>query len=235
MLIASCYLPAGPTSPQGLTVDEHALLGAPTLDPLVFKPAEGSMDGVLAASAAGRTQGFPDNSLLLDGRFSLQTTLGEDTLTATENYNRDSSAGWVTLKRNDWDIYRIDTGMGSPVTALRGLWTSDDHWVLETAYITPDSIGGRIVRDGILLNQALGYKDAFGFQLIAGRPFYFFVKDGRVGFSYDGRETRAGYTELPHYGCCSASELNPRQAQNLVAFFARRDGTWYYVEISASS
>jgi hypothetical protein len=230
-IASACSPAASPALPAGLTVEEHALREAPTLDPLTFRPVESSMDTILARRAADRASGFPDNSVLLDGHFSMRTTFGADTLTATENYSRDGASGWVTVTRDGQEVYRVETGMASPVTSLRGLWTYADHWVLETAYIAHDSIGGRLSRDGQALNASLGYEEAFDFQLLHGRPFYFFKKDGKIGFSYDGKDVPAGYDEIPHYGCCSDSEVNPRSAQNLVAFFARRDGAWYYVEM----
>ncbi len=67
---------------------------------------------------------------------------------------------------------------------------------------------------------------------MAGRPFYCFKKDGKIGLSYDGQVVEVGYDDIPHYGCCCAAELNPSPAKNMVAFFAKREGIWYYVEIS---
>ena len=61
--------------------------------------------------------------------------------------------------------------------------------------------------------------------------FYFFEKDGQIGISFDDEILMLGFEEILHYGCCSAGMLNPIQAQNMVAFFAQREGTWYYVEI----
>jgi hypothetical protein len=217
----------------GLTIEEHALRGAPTLDPLAFQPAEGPMDAILARRAAERLKGFPDNSWLLDGHFSMRTALGVDTLIATENYSPDGASGWVAVTRSGQEIYRVGTGNASPVTSLRGLWSYGGHWVLETAYASHDSINGSLSRDGESLNAPRGYEEAFDFQLLRGKPYYFFKKDGKNGFSYDGRDVAAGYDEIPHYGCCSNSEVNPRKAQNLVAFFARRGAIWYYVEIGA--
>jgi len=63
------------------------------------------------------------------------------------------------------------------------------------------------------------------------KPFYFFEKDGQVGISYNDEVFMLGYEKIPHYGCCSAGMLNPSRAQNLVSFFAQKDGAWYYVEI----
>jgi hypothetical protein len=217
--------------PAGLTVEEHALAGQPTLDPLDFNPIDGTMADITAVHAAERTKTFPDISLLIDGHFSMRTTLDSDTLIASLNYEPSGQAGWVTVSRNENEIYRIEVGMGSPITPLRGLWIYDGHWVLETAYITAERVVGKLTRDGELLNASQGYSDVFDFQLMHGRPFYFFRREARLGFYYDGREVLAGYDEIPRYGCCSESEVNARQAQNMVAFFARRNRTWYYVEI----
>ncbi len=232
VLPLSACNPLSPASlPHGLTVEEHALAGQPTLDPLAFTPVQGTMDEVTAVHAAERARTFPDNSRFINGLFSMRTALGGDTLTATLYYEPSGRAGTVTVFRNENEIYHIDVGMGSPITPLRGLWVYDGHWVLETAYITMDGVVGKLTRDGELLNDSLGYSDAFGFQLMHGRPFYFFRRNARLGFYYDGQEVLAGYDQIPRYGCCSEAEVNAHQAENMVAFFARRDQTWYYVEV----
>ena len=232
VLLSSACSPLGASSlPANLTVEEHALADQPTLDPLDFRPLERTMEEVSALHAAERAKTFPDNSLFIDGLFSMQAALGSDTLIATLNYEPSGRAGWVIVSRNGTEIYRIEVGMGSPITPLRGLWVYDGHWVLETAYITAERIVGKLSRDGELLNASQGMSDAFGFQLMHGRPFYFFRRDARLGFYYDDHEVLAGYDEIPRYGCCSQAEVNARQAENMVAFFARRDRTWYYVEV----
>jgi hypothetical protein len=92
-------------------------------------------------------------------------------------------------------------------------------------------VWGEVIQDGISLNKQHGYQEAFGFQLMKGKSFYFFKKRGRLGISYNGVEIPLGYTQVPHYWCCSAAALNPRSAKNMVAFFAQRGGVWYYIEI----
>jgi hypothetical protein len=67
--------------------------------------------------------------------------------------------------------------------------------------------------------------------MMRGKPFYFFQEEGQIGFVYDGQEYFLGYTQIPHEACCSGAELNPISAENMVAFYAQRDGKWYYVEI----
>lgn len=71
----------------------------------------------------------------------------------------------------------------------------------------------------------------FGFQLLDGKPFYFFKKDDRIYISYDHQELPLTYDEIPHYQCCSAGGLNAVAGPNWVGFFGRRGEVWYYTEI----
>ena len=231
LLLSACSAVNESSIPSGLTVEEHALAGAPSMEPLAFTPLEGTMESVLALHAGERLLTIPDDTLLLNGRHALRLSMGSEELTATEFYDSAAGAGYVTLSRGQAEIYRIDTGMPSPIPGLQGLWSYDDHWVLETAYISDDAYGGRLSMDGALLCPPADCVEAFDFQLLAGRPFYFFRNNEEIGFSYNGRLAAAGYDEVPHYECCSASVLNPLHAYNMTAFFARRGGTWYYVEI----
>jgi hypothetical protein len=166
-------------------------------------------------------------------------SLASHNLVAEEIYSNDGSSGNVVLKQDGVEIYRIASGPGSPLNALQGLWVYDSHWALEAAKISltqkENSITvnavGRIVVDGQILNESLGYDEAFDFQTLNGRPFYFFKRNGKVGASFDGVEIPLDYDKVPHYGCCSAAELNPRKYQDTVEFFATRDNNWYFVEI----
>ena len=85
--------------------------------------------------------------------------------------------------------------------------------------------------DGEILNESHGYEEAFGFQTLNGRPFYFFKRNGKIRASYDNVEIPLDYDRIPHYGCCSAAELNPRRYKDMLDFLATRDGNWYYIEI----
>lgn len=230
-LVASACSPSNLGSPKtDFIVEEHRLVAAPSTEPLAFKPADGSMVEILSLHAAERGKIIPDNSEFILGRHAIRVSLGLDLLTATETYSASDNQGWVVVTRNDREIYRIDTGMPSPIAGLQGLWAYDDHWVLETAYITPDAYGGRLSRDGALLRPLADNEEIFDFQLMAGRPFFFFNVDGDVRLSFDGQDIAADYDEVPHYQCCSAAVLNPLHAENMVAFFARRGDSWYYVE-----
>jgi len=139
----------------------------------------------------------------------------------------------VQVVHGDEIIYTRSLGTPSPLNPLQGLWVVDGHWYLEVAEYIPGSkypyARGLIIRDGELLNERLGYQEAFAFSLLRGKPF-FFLADRKIDAYLDGETIRLGYEEVAHYGCCSAARLNPIKAENMISFFARRDSKWFYVE-----
>ncbi len=147
------------------------------------------------------------------------------------------------MTMDDKEIFRISTGHGSPIQALRGLWTYDRHWMLETAFVTERAENnvaqvdacGQIVQDGQALSDLYGYEESFGFQTIQGRPFYFFKKAGRIDAWYDGEVIPLGFDTIPHYGCCSPAELNPQSFTDRVAFFGTRSNIWYFIQIGTTA
>jgi hypothetical protein len=227
--------------PPELSVEAHALTQRPEAEYTQLHFAEGTQESVLAKHASERDQliTIMDQSCNMENHFGQCTTQGTDQLAAWEEYTSGLfHTGKVILTRNGKRVYQIPVGDSSPISTLRGLWTYDGHWALETAYVSTHQIGnmidsqasGQISIDGKLLNKQLGYQEAFGFQTLNGKPFYFFKRHGQIGVIYDNVEIPLGYTEVLHYGCCSAATLNPRISPNMVAFFASKGNTWYYVE-----
>lgn len=165
-------------------------------------------------------------------------TLDLDELIAVEAYDQ-AGNGQVTVTRNGAEIYTIPVGDASPITALRGLWAWEESWVLETVLIHNSQDGnaissetiGQITQDGMLLNDRYGYDEAYEFQLLDGKPFYLFRRGTSIDASFNGVEYPLGYTEIIHYGCCSASMLNPLHYTDHLDFFARKGERWYTVEI----
>jgi hypothetical protein len=241
-LLASCssFTPTQATIPSELTFVEYPLKQQPDPEyayPFFADSVEGNPYTVHAEERANTfdwsMRGCPSGMPM-----GMCAMLGSDLLSASEEYNN-LGQGHVTVTRNGEEIYKISVGQGSPINGLRGLWVYDDHWALETAKVTNRPEGnaiysdaiGQVTVDGALLNDQLDYEDAFGFQTIHGKPFYFFRRDGRINASYNSIEVPLGYDEIPHYGCCSAGALNPMVYQNMVTFFARRGEAWYYGEI----
>ena len=123
-------------------------------------------------------------------------------------------------------------GPASPLLALQGLWAYDGHWALETALQGDEQSGGdayrpgtgQVTADGSPLDDRLGHEEAFGFQTLAGKPFYFFKRQGKIDANYDGVDVALSYDEIAHYNCCTESSYNP----NLVTFLGRRGDAWSY-------
>ena len=230
-----------PVSPQTpltlpeLSMEEHALKSVPPMDESgTFVPVESTQEKILSKHQDERSKRFSDRPLPPKPTISLG---GDQFIAATNETNSKVS---VQVSRNDTPIYTVQVGDSSTTAALRGLWADDNHWILEVAHAARKfsfsneidfDVWGEIIQDGISLNRQHGYQEAFGFQLMKGKPFYFFKKRGQLGVSYNGVQIPLGYARVPHYGCCSASALNPRSAKNMAAFFAQRGGVWYYVEI----
>jgi hypothetical protein len=217
-------LPTG--SAGGLFIVTRQLVAVPDADSLTFLTVQG--------------EAYDYQSLQRDDPFSYQrdefsrmwAMVGEDKLVAAEGYSKDCQQGWVEVTHYGHEVYRIEGGKCSPIPGLWGFFAFDGHWMLETNYYTDDAPAhGSLTLDGVLLNDQYGYEEAFGAQTIAGKLFYFFQRDGKVQAWYDGQEIILGYDEIPHFGCCSASALNPEKWMNMVAFFGIRGDTWYFVQI----
>ena len=223
------------TLPPELSIEEHALKSRPPTDESgTFVPVEGTQEEVLSKHQDERSKRLAGRPLSPEPTI----TLGGDQLVAATNETESKVS--VQVSRNGARIYTVQVGDSSTTASLRGLWANDNHWILEVAHAARKfslsneidfDVWGEVIQDGISLNKQHGYQEAFGFQLMKAKSFYFFKKRGQLGISYHNKEIPLGYTQVPHYWCCSAAALNPRSAQNMVAFFAQRSGVWYYVEI----
>jgi hypothetical protein len=225
---------SAPTSAPTLALEEHELAGPPGIVPMASQPLEGTMEEILGLHAAERAATYRHEVETIQGAPAI-TSLGEsgDLLAVMTTATEGPPEQTVTVFRDDEAIFETAAGLPSPVLPLQGMWTYGGHWALEILFADETTWAGQVFIDGELVNEQEGYDEAFGFQLLAGEPFFFYVRENRVGYSYGGHETDLGYDEVPHYRCCSESTLNPVQAQNMVAFFAKRGGEWFYVELGS--
>lgn len=220
--------PAGHTlpAPSGLVIEAYALSGSPQVEPLTFEPVQGVAQEILQKRQAEREKRV---KRMWKKAGEMSVAFGEGQLTATLIYTNTAERQLIAVQVTyDGDvIYTVPLGPASPVDKLQELWAHDGHWYLEVA----DWQGrGQVIRDGESLNERDGCEETFGFQVLHGKPFWFYRREGRIGVSFDGQETLLGYEDVRHNECCSIAELNPIRAENMVAFFARRDRTWYYIE-----
>jgi hypothetical protein len=243
LLIAACtpLAPAAtptPGIPSELSVAEYPLAQLPEAESDVLQFDSSVHGDPRALHADERLQQFPDTVCTVEGKAGFCTALGGEQLVATEDW-ADPNSGSVVVTRNGQPVYQVSVGHASPINALRGLWTYEDHWAVETAHIRDDGSGnermtpatGQVAVDGKSLNSQLGTEASFGFQTLGGKPFYFFNRDGKIDASYSGVIIPLGYDEIPHYNCCGESSLNPKIYPNLVAFLGRKGEAWFYAEI----
>lgn len=217
-----------------MVLEEHRLQSPPDPDTGTFLPVDTTQEEVLSQHQDERQL-----SVINPVEFSDQvgvpvmTSLGpgEPLNAVLLTSEIDPPRQVAEVRKGDEVIFSVDAGLPSPALPLQSLWSYDGNWVLEIIFLEEDVFQGRIYQDGQLINDSKVYQDAYGFQLLAGKPFYFYQREGSLGYFYDGQETPLPYQEIPHYGCCSASTINPQPAENMVAFYARTGDDWYYVEL----
>lgn len=215
-----------------LELEEHQLTDAPEPAPLNFQPLDGTQEEILAKHADERTTTVSNETFSFDGNPAI-SSLGDkkDLMAVVLITNPNQLDQTVKLFRGDEIVFEAPGGLPSPAVPVQALWAYDGHWALEILYSDQNSWTGKVYIDGKLINEQKGYDEAFGFQLLANKPFYFYMRNGQVGYSYDGHEIELNFSYVPHYNCCSESEINPTKSQNMVGFFAQRDSSWYYVEL----
>lgn len=192
-----------------------------------FTPLGMSLEQVMAKRAAEREKPLPRKDYALGDK-----VLGY-------SYGGLPGRGEVMVQLDGKTIFKIAYGDDSPINPVGGLWALDDEWILELIHIKNRNENntiytetrGDIIIDRQSMNKTFGYDESFGFQLMAGKAFYFYEKDGRIGFTYDGQHIQTGFTAVPHYACCSGAGFNPFHFENMVSFFATSEEGHYYTEI----
>ncbi|HSN94349.1 MAG TPA: hypothetical protein VLR89_04730, partial [Anaerolineaceae bacterium] len=147
--------------------------------------------------------------------------------------------GEVKVQLDGKTIFKASYGDDSPIDPVGGLLALDGKWILELIHIKTRTENntvytethGDVIIDGISMNEHFGYDESFDFQVMAGKAFYFYNKEGRIGFNYDGQHIQTGFSKIPHYACCSGAASNPFHFQNMVSFFAANGEENLYVEI----
>lgn len=230
-----------PESPEvflqsnGLSIQEVELKAHPDSESRSFVPVKGTASEILAKHQEERKKNVD-----LIGFESHETWLKNKRIVAMQIFSKPDAdfARIIVISQDDTEIFRLVIENPVPTyPSLLGLWTYGDEWFIETTQSNktgeyPYAVGD-IIRTGQSLNMVYGYDESFGFQLLAGKPFYFYKKDGKFSASYDGQDMMIEYDEVPHYLCCSAGGINPIKSENMVSFFGKKGIKWYYVEIGS--
>ncbi len=129
----------------------------------------------------------------------------------------------AVVKVDGQEVYRYTLLPHAGTSKIYGVWNWAGRWVLE--------VNGALVVEGELYNQKAGCQEIFNFSMIEGKPFFFFVKDGKTGIFYDGSAWPAQFDAVYHGACCEGAIANPRANNVMVWFYARQQDWWDYVEL----
>jgi hypothetical protein len=132
--------------------------------------------------------------------------------------------GQIQVMLDGEAVYTYNVAEHPVESPVRSLQSDGEHWVL--------LVNGMLVVDGEIQNQRLDADEVFGWQMLAGQPFFFFVRAGRVGVRYGDQEQAGLYDEVIHDRCCEAAAFNPRAFADATWYYARDAGEWYLVRLA---
>ena len=220
-------------SGAGLTIEAFELQDGswPDEEHHQSRPA-GSLPGwVMKRHETERKKSIPYqiDSPLFEGKVLSAKTVIENSMATVEVMLDDEVALSVPVG---------DLRYAAAMDFLQGLWTHEEHWYMEMIHVNGKVEGnivsvttnGETFRSGESLSEIFGYDETFGFQVMAGEPFFFFRKGDEYGLNYADEEVVLGFDEIAHHYCCGFGIYNPSHYENMVTFFASRDGVRYYVE-----
>ena len=194
-----------------------------------FSPVEGSYEEIMARRAEFRGDKGVSGEWTID--------LDGSVLTGQETHDMESGQVTVVVTKDQQPFFEVEAGDISPASNFRGLWKWAGNWVLEVAHNTLTTealiVKGEIFINGESQNEALELDESFDFQLLNGKPFFFYSKDGSVGYYYDGILTDMGLDAVAHYACCSAAMWSPKHFEQMVAFYGNIGNKSYYIELGA--
>lgn len=231
LLTAGCARPAVPQPPPPLIVEEYPIAGLPA-------PASDHAQAVTVEMKARRKEWREPSPEKLATLPDPEPPI-VDQQARGNNMNKwpVNAGGQITHLNWDWPsksiqvvqggtvvyAYRVERSLASHDQSAISLNVWNGQWVLETRDATV-IVGGRN------LNEELGFGQIFDFHMIAGKPFFFFQREGKVGMWYDGIILPQQYDAVHHYGCCDMYTLNPQASHWMIYFYARRNDQWHYVE-----
>ncbi len=132
----------------------------------------------------------------------------------------------VSVQSGGQEVYRYNMSSAHAGTfPLYYLGSWDGRWVLEA--------NGMLIIDGQIVNQEWGADEIFGCQELNNQPFCFFVQGGQTHLSYGGGTLPVTYDYVYHGMCCEPAAFNVAGNDQMVWFYALRDGIWHYVELGA--
>ncbi len=198
------------------TLEEYQILDTGRWGPSSLEFRAIIPDRVFARRAdlrEGEGLGWPIPSIQLNGH----------TIEVNETWGQTMPHNYAVVQQDGIEIFRIPTRGPAGTSPVKGLWAWNGQWVLE--------VDSHIVIDGKELNATLGAQESFDWQIMAGKPFAFIIKEDQVNAWYDGKLYPLGYDQVVHNRCCEAGMFNPGHNAQMVWFYAHKESGWRYVEM----
>lgn len=222
--------------PEGFSVEVFELRpGINPADP--FQPVAASGDAVLERHRAQRELewlGGVDYTIEIDGQATGYLGSERIVVTVDDPIIDGVFNNVLEVRIGDRLVYRGEPEPRGP-GLLNSLWIDGSHWYVQLTHTrvirnVEVELVSDVLRDGQSLSAVYGYDEVFGFQLIAGRPFFFHRVGDAYGLMWDGAEIPLPYTAIVHNLCCGGGPRNPMASLDMTSFFALQNDTWYYVE-----
>ncbi|GAP12505.1 hypothetical protein LARV_00241 [Longilinea arvoryzae] len=228
VILTSTAIPLATPDPASIpTQIEPAVtqLGPLTMENYPIAPI--SLDWPGNSEFAGRIP-----ASVLEKRASLRTASAEELPTSAtsagrvitvEEDTRSTTHIDAVIKVDGQEVYRYAMLPRGGPSRIYGVWNWAGRWVLEA--------NGALVVEGELYNQKAGFQEIFNFSLLEGKPFFFFVQNGKTGIFYDGSTWPAQFDAVYHGACCQPAVANPRANDVMIWFYAQQQSWWDYVEL----
>ncbi len=191
-----------------------------------FITNSGPISAIVVVSQYGQEEAFLiQNDIINQWHYSHQDPHFPPVLYQDELLWLRASDDWnhVQVIKSNQEVFYSFSIHTEPMLSTRKFINWDSHWV----WVILDFL----IVDGEIINEKLGFQEIFYWRLIDDLPAYLFHKDGRAGFSYDGKILPLEYQNIARYMCCGYAVNNPYLGDHSAHFFAERDGAWYYVVI----
>ncbi len=135
--------------------------------------------------------------------------------------NKESYISTYVVMKDSEEIYSF---LVKEITekGVKSFFARGSDWILEYTH--------HVIINGENIGEKKGYSEMFHYQYIKDMPFYFFKKNDKIGMCYRNEVLPCWYDEVVHCKCCDPSTFNIRGNDNMVWFYALKDGYWYYVE-----
>jgi hypothetical protein len=209
-----------------LTLEEYTIIDASVDGPGYFEFSQRIPSAVLDRRRVWRAKPPARNRLdpiQVDGKPIVVTYVDYGGVPVTGGMMYSTA---VSVQSDGQEICRYNMSSAHAGTfPLYYLGDWDGRWVVEA--------NGMLIVDGQIVNQEWGDDEIFGCQELDGRPFYFFVQGGQTYLSYDGKTLPVSYDYVYHGMCCEPAAFNAGGNDQMVWFYALRDGLWHYVELGA--